>query len=56
MSLSNISKNHLNEIRKWTFFLSIMGFVVLILMVLTSFFVGSIMNQITGNAYHLFTS
>ncbi len=48
MNLSNESKFHLNETRKWTFFLSILGFVMLGFMVIIAFSMGAIMNQVTG--------
>ncbi len=48
MNLSNEAKFYLNETRKWTFFLSILGFVMLGFMMIGVFSMGAIMNQITG--------
>ncbi len=48
MNLSNEAKFYLNETRKWTLFLSILGFVMLGLMMIGAFSIGTIMNQITG--------
>ncbi len=46
MSLSQESKQHLNETRKWTFFLAIVGFVFIGLMVLISLFMGTIFQEL----------
>ncbi len=48
MNLSNEAKFHLNETRKWTFFLSILGFVMLGFMTIGVFSMGAIVNQVTG--------
>jgi len=48
MNLSNESKFYLNEIRKWTFFLSILGFVLLGIMMIGAFSASAIINQISG--------
>lgn len=48
MSLSQESKQHLNETRKWTFFLAIVGFVFIGLMVLLSVSMGAIFQEL-GN-------
>jgi len=46
MSLSQESKQHLNETRKWTFFLAIVGFVFIGLMVLLSLSMGAIFEEL----------
>ncbi len=48
MNISNEAKFYLNETRKWTFFLSILGFVLLGFMMIAAFSMGPIMNQVTG--------
>ena len=44
MSLSNLSKTYLNETRKWTRFLAIVGFVMLAIMIVAGFSMSSIMS------------
>ncbi|MCF6351641.1 MAG: hypothetical protein L3J06_01385 [Cyclobacteriaceae bacterium] len=51
MNISNESKFHLNEMRKWTFFLSILGFVLLGIMMIGAFSAGAIINQISGEYF-----
>lgn len=46
MNLSDFSKQNLNETRKWTFFLAILGFVFIGLMVIASFSIGAIFSEL----------
>ena len=46
MELSQESKQHLNETRKWTFFLAIVGFVFIGLMVILSVSMGAVLNEL----------
>lgn len=46
MNLSDFSKQNLNETRKWTFYLSILGFVFIGLMIIGSLSIGAIFNQL----------
>jgi hypothetical protein len=46
LSLNQESISYLEEIRKWSFFLSIMGFIAVGFMVLASFFIGIIFSFI----------
>lgn len=55
MSLSQESKQHLDETRKWTFFLAIVGFVFIGLMVLISLFMGAVFDEL-GNEVMPFSS
>ncbi len=51
MNLSNESKFYLNETRKWTFFISILGFVLLGIMMIVAFSAGAIINQVSGEYF-----
>lgn len=45
LNINNRSRNYLKEISKWTFFLSIIGFVGVALMVVVGIFAGTIYGQ-----------
>jgi membrane-anchored glycerophosphoryl diester phosphodiesterase (GDPDase) len=50
MSLSQQSRQHLNETRKWTFFLAIIGFVFIGLIIILGFSMGTIMQELGDDA------
>lgn len=50
MRLNDQSLKNLNETRKWTMFISIVGFVVVALMILVALFIGSIMNSLPNSS------
>lgn len=50
MNISEKSEQSLNETRKWTFFLSILGFVLIGLIVIGGFSIGTIMNAVSDES------
>ncbi|WP_439129353.1 DUF5362 family protein [Polaribacter sp.] len=49
LTLNNASRNFLKETAKWTYFLSIVGFVFLGLMVIFSFFAGALFSSLPNS-------
>jgi hypothetical protein len=49
MNISDESRQNLNEIRKWAYFLAILGFVGIGFLVIASLSIGTILNQLGDN-------
>jgi magnesium-transporting ATPase (P-type) len=50
LKITQQSSSYLEEIRKWTLFFSILGFVFLGILMIVAFFAGSIMNEMSPNS------
>ena len=50
MNITEKAKHSLNETRKWTFFLSILGFVFIGLIIIGGFSIGSIMSAVSDES------